>query len=180
MRLIRFRAMSPKSRMFVSALALAFPLDVLSKEWVLRNISRGEHVPVIDGLFYLTHVRNPGAAFSMLAHSPDWFRTVFFPAMTIFALWLIVSMFRQLAPRDRLASFALGSVLGGASGNLLDRFRHGEVVDWLHVKLWNDWSWPDFNFADSFVVVGVALLIYEMFASEGEGLESSSPPGSVA
>jgi signal peptidase II len=172
--------MSPKSRMFVSALALAFPLDVLSKEWVLRNISRGEQVPVIDGLFYLTHVRNPGAAFSMLAHAPHWFRTVFFPAMTIFALWLIVSMFRQLAPRDRLASFALGCVLGGASGNLLDRFRYGEVVDWLHVKLWNDWSWPDFNFADSFVVVGVALLIYEMFASEGEGLESQSPPGSAA
>jgi signal peptidase II len=172
--------MTPKTRHFLLALLLAFPLDVASKEWVLRNLSRGEQVPVIDGFFYLSHVRNPGAAFSMLANAPDWFRTYFFPAMALFALGLVVSMFRKLAPRDRLASFALGCVLGGASGNLLDRFRHGEVVDWLHVKLWSDYSWPDFNFADSFVVVGVALLIYEMFASEGEGLESASPPGSTA
>jgi signal peptidase II len=171
--------MSPKTRSFAAALALAFSLDVASKEWVLRNIERGGHLPLIDGFFYLTHVRNPGAAFSMLAGMPDWFRSYFFPAMTIFAFGLIVSMFRQLAPRDRLASFALGCVLGGASGNLLDRFRHGEVVDWLHLKVWNDWSWPDFNFADSFVVVGVALLIYEMFASEGEGLENASPPGTA-
>jgi signal peptidase II len=169
--------MSPKLRSFVVALALSFPLDLATKEWVLRNIERGDHVRVIDGFFYLTHVRNPGAAFSMLAGAPDWFRTYFFPAMTLFAFWLIVSMLRQLAPRDRLASFALGCVLGGASGNLLDRFRHGEVVDWLHVKLWSGYSWPDFNVADSFVVVGVALLIYEMFASEGEGLETASPPG---
>jgi signal peptidase II len=171
--------MSPKMRSFLLALALAFPLDFASKEWVLRNLGRGEYVPIIDGFFYLSHVRNPGAAFSMLADAPDWFRTYFFPAMALFALWLILSMFRQLAPRERLAPFALGCVLGGAAGNLLDRFRHGEVVDWLHVKLWHDWSWPDFNVADSFVVVGVALLIYEMFASEGVGLESARPPGSV-
>jgi signal peptidase II len=172
--------MSPKTRWFVSALAFAFSLDVASKEWVLRNVARGEYVPLIDGFFYLSHVRNPGAAFSMLANAPDWFRTYFFPAMALFAFWLIISMFRQLAPRDRLAPFALGCVLGGASGNLLDRFRHGAVVDWLHVRLTSTWSWPDFNVADSFVVVGVALLIYEMFASEGEGLEGTGPPGSVA
>jgi signal peptidase II len=170
--------MSPKQRAFATALALALPLDVASKEWVLRSIERGDHIPVIDGVFYLTHVRNPGAAFSMLANAPEWFRTTFFPLMTIVALGLIVSMFRQLAPRDRLASFALGFVLGGAAGNLLDRFRHGEVVDFLHVKLWSSFSWPDFNLADSFIVVGVALLVYEMFASEGEGLESAAPPGS--
>ena len=78
-----------------------------------------------------------------------------------------------------MAATSLGLLLGGATGNLLDRFRHGEVVDFLHVKLWNDYSWPDFNFADSFIVVGVALLILEMFAAEGEGLESS-PPGTSA
>jgi signal peptidase II len=172
--------MSPKQRAFASALALALPADIASKEWVLRTIERGDHIPVVDGVLYLTHVRNPGAAFSMLAGAPGWFRTVFFPLMTVFAVGLIVSMFRQLAPRDRLSALALGFVLGGAGGNLLDRFRHGEVIDFLHVKLWSGYSWPDFNLADSFIVVGVALLIYEMFASEGEGLESATPPGSGA
>jgi len=168
--------MTPKLRTFLTAFGIALPLDVLSKEWVIRTIARGEQIPVIDGFFHLTHVRNPGAAFSMLADAPDWFRTYFFPAMTIVALGMILSMLRQLAPRDRLAATSLGFLLGGALGNLLDRFRHGEVIDWAHVVLWKGYSWPDFNFADSFVVVGVALLIYEMFASEGEGLESS-PPG---
>lgn len=171
--------MSSKLRAFLAAVALALPLDIATKEWVIRTIPRGDQIPVIDGLFYFTHVRNPGAAFSMGAGLPDWFRSVFFPTMAIVAFGLILSMFRQLAPRDRLAPFALGAVLGGALGNLLDRFRHGEVVDWIHVRLWNDTSWPDFNCADSFVVVGVALLIYEMFASEGEGLENASPPGSA-
>ena len=147
---------------------------------MLNHLELGEYVPIVDGFFYLSHVRNPGAAFSMFANAPDWFRTYFFPAITLFALGLIVSMFRQLAPRERLASFALGCVLGGASGNLLDRFRHGEVVDWIHVRFTQTVSFPDFNFADSFVVVGVGLLIFEMFASEGEGLDSARPPGSAA
>jgi signal peptidase II len=171
--------MTPKQRAFFTAIGIALPLDVASKEWVLRSIDFSERIPVLDGFFYLTHVRNPGAAFSMFATAPDWFRTWFFPLMTILALGLIVSMFRKLAPRERLAATSLGLLLGGATGNLLDRFRHGEVVDFLHVKLWNDYSWPDFNFADSFIVIGVALLILEMFASEGEGLESS-PPGTSA
>jgi signal peptidase II len=171
--------MSQKSRAFALAVALALPLDIASKQWVLQTLDRGDYLPLIDGVLYLSHVRNPGAAFSMLANAPEWFRVYFFPGMAVIALGLIVSMFRQLAPRDRLAAFALGCVLGGASGNLLDRFRHGEVVDWIHVRLTQSYSWPDFNFADSFVVLGVALLIYEMFASEGAGLESSAPPGSA-
>jgi signal peptidase II len=169
--------MQAKQRFFLTALAIAFGLDVGSKQLVIDYIARYELVPVIDGFFYLTHVRNPGAAFSMLANAPDWFRTYFFPGMTIFALGLVISMFRQLKPNERLAACALGLLLGGASGNLFDRFRHGEVVDFLHVVLWGGRSWPDFNFADSFIVIGVALLIFEMFASEGEGLESDRPAG---
>ncbi len=170
--------MTPKLRFFLSAAGIAFSLDVLSKEWIIRSLSFSDRLPLIDGFFYLTHVRNPGAAFSMFANSPDWFRAWFFPVMTLFALGLILSFFRKLAPGDRLASFALGLILGGASGNLLDRLRHGEVVDFLHVRLWGGYSWPDFNLADSFIVIGVALLILELFAAEGEGLES--PPGTAA
>lgn len=168
--------MTAKLRAFLTAAGIALPLDVASKEWVIRTLAFGERMPVIDGFFDLTHVRNPGAAFSMLAHTPDWFRVWFFPLMGIVALWLIVSFLRKLAPGDRLAACALGLILGGASGNLLDRLRHGgEVVDFLRVQLWRGYSWPDFNFADSFIVVGVALLIFELFAAEGEGLER--PPG---
>lgn len=170
--------MTPKLRVFLATAGIALPLDIASKEWVIRSLDFADRVPVIDGFFYLTHVRNPGAAFSMLANAPEWFRAWFFPLMGLVALALIVSFFRKLAPWDRLAACALGLILGGASGNLLDRLRHGEVVDFLRVQLWRDYSWPDFNFADSFIVIGVGLLILELFAAEGEGLES--PPGARA
>ena len=89
-------------------------------------------------------------------------------ASTLFAIGLIISFFRQLAPGDRLSALALGLILGGAVGNLLDRLRYGEVVDFLHFTLWGGYSWPDFNFADRFIVVGVALLVLELLATEGE------------
>ena len=78
---------------------------------------------------------------------------------------------------DALAGIeARGFILGGALGNLVDRIRYGEVVDFLHFRLWQGYSWPDFNFADSFIVVGVALLLLELFATEGE--QSTPPPPS--
>ena len=89
-------------------------------------------------------------------------------SLLLLAIGIIVSFFRQLAPGDRLSALALGLILGGAVGNLIDRIWRGEVVDFLHFKLWQGYSWPDFNLADSFIVVGVAILILDMVASEGE------------
>jgi signal peptidase II len=159
--------MTPKLKLFLGALFVAVPLDQLSKEWVIRSLHYGGEIPVISGFFHISHVRNPGAAFGLLASSPQHVRVFFFIGVALFAMGLIVSFYRQLAPGDRFASLSLGMILGGAVGNLLDRLRHGEVVDFLHFRLW-DYSWPDFNFADSFVVVGVIMLIIELLASEGE------------
>ena len=168
--------MAPKSRYFFSAAAISLAIDQLSKTWVVKNLGFTDRIPVIDGFFYLTHVRNPGAAFSLFADAPEAIRAPFFIVTTLIALGLIVSFFRKLSPRDRLAALALGLILGGAVGNLVDRLIYGEVVDFLHLRLWSGYSWPDFNVADSSIVVGVALLVLELFASEGESL--SDPPGS--
>ena len=70
--------------------------------------------------------------------------------------------------RKKSVRLALGLILGGASGNLVDRVTLGEVVDFLHFRLWKGYSWPDFNLADSFIVVGVAILVLELLATEGE------------
>ena len=69
----------------------------------------------------------------------------------------------------------MGLILGGALGNLFDRIRFGEVVDFLHFRLWAGYSWPDFNLADSFIVVGVALLLLELLAAEGESRAEPDP-----
>jgi signal peptidase II len=168
--------MAPKSRYFSVAFAVSLVIDQLTKTWVVTTLAFTDQVSVIDGFFYLTHVRNPGAAFSLFADAPEAIRAPFFIGTTLIALGLIISFFRKLSPGDRLSALALGLILGGAVGNLLDRLIYGEVVDFLHLRLWAGYSWPDFNVADSSIVIGVALLVIELFASEGESLEA--PPGS--
>ena len=170
--------MMPKTKVFLGAFGLALPLDQLSKLAVIRWLDFSDRVTVIDGFFYLTHVRNPGSAFGLFAGSPEPYRSVFFIGITAVAIVMILSFYRRLAPGDRLSALALGLVLGGAAGNLIDRVRLGEVVDFLHFRLWGGYTWPDFNLADSFIVVGVALLVLELFAVEGERRADSTPSGS--
>src|SRR5262245_263707 len=167
--------MAAKSRFFLVAFALSLALDQLTKTWVVATLSFVDRVSVIEGFFYLTHVRNPGAAFSLFAEAPSEIRAPFFIATTLIAIGLIISFFRKLSPGDRLSALALGMILGGAFGNLLDRLIYGAVVDFLRLQLWAGYSWPDFNVADSSIVIGVALLVIELFASEGESL--ADPPG---
>jgi signal peptidase II len=167
--------MTPKLRVALCALVVSLPLDQLSKILVDRNLGYADRVPIIEGFFYLTHVRNPGAAFGLFADSEGPARLVFFIAVSLVAIAIILSFFRQLAPGDRMSALALGMILGGATGNLVDRVTRGEVVDFLHFRLWGGYSWPDFNLADSFIVVGVALLMLDLLASEGEERASPQP-----
>ncbi len=167
--------MTPKLRLFLGALLVSIPLDQLSKEWIARSLGYADEIPVIEGFFHITHVRNPGAAFGVLATSPEPVRLFFFVGVTLVAIGLIFSFYRKLAPGDRFSALSLGLILGGAVGNLVDRVRYGEVVDFLHFRLWGGYAWPDFNLADSFIVVGVILLVIELLASEGESREEAHP-----
>lgn len=170
--------MTAKAKVFLGAMTLALVLDQLTKTWIVRNLSFADRIPVIEGFFSLTHVRNPGAAFSLFATSPEPFRRIFFVVVTLVAIVLVISFFRRLAPGDRLSALALGLVLGGAVGNLIDRLVYGEVIDFLHFRLFGGYAWPDFNVADSCIVVGVALLVLELFASEGEEEDADASAGS--
>jgi signal peptidase II len=170
--------MSPKLRVALLAFTASLSLDLLTKHLVMRHLAFSDRIEIVDGFFYLTHVRNPGAAFGLFASWPEQWRLGFFIGVSLLALGIVVSFFRKLAPGDRLSSIALGFISGGAVGNLIDRVTRHEVVDFLHFKLWQGYSWPDFNLADSFIVVGVALLVLELLASEGEsraGAEGDEP-----
>jgi signal peptidase II len=167
--------MTPKLRVASIAFGISLALDFASKRLISNWLSYTDRHEIIPGFFYLTHVRNPGAAFGLFADGDATTRLWFFVVVSLLAIGIIISFFRQLAPGDRLHAFALGLILGGAVGNLIDRLWLGEVVDFLHFKLWGGYSWPDFNFADSFIVVGVALLILELLAAEGETRASVEP-----
>jgi len=168
--------MTPKLRIFSLASLISFAADQASKIWVDTHLTYADRIPVIEDFFYITHVRNPGAAFSTFLSLQPQIRLTFFISVSVAAIAIIFSFFRKLAPGDRLSSLALGLILGGALGNLIDRVTRGEVVDFLHFRLWTGYSWPDFNLADSSIVVGVAFLVLELLSSEGESRAAGGAP----
>ena len=144
-------------------------LDRLSKAAVLRWMVHGSWINVMPGVT-LTHVHNRGIAFSLFADGGPITR-VLLQAVIVAAVVIIAWTVYRHGDRGRLTSVALGLILGGALGNLLDRILYGWVVDFIH--LWiriggGTYSWPDFNVADSAITVGAALLILHEFRRSGE------------
>ena len=136
-------------------IAVIVPLDQLTKFLVIENVERGGYaVPfaALDGFFRITHSRNPGAALGLAQNV----HVYFFVALTLVALALIASFFRRIDANDRLSAVSLGLIVAGAIGNLLDRVVRGEVIDFLQFNL-GLFIFPDFNVADSAIVIGVAL-----------------------
>lgn len=162
------RSLQPKAKVFLLAALIAFTSDFATKYWIVHNLELWGRIEVIDGFFAITHVRNPAAAFGLLRDFPEEFRLPFFIGVSVLAVLLVLSFYRKLAPGDRVSATALGLILGGALGNTLDRVTRGEVVDFLHFRLWRNFSWPDFNFADSWIVIGVVLLFVELLAAESD------------
>ena len=160
--------MNTKTRFFLASLLIVLPFDQITKQWIIANIHYGDRIPVVPGLFNLTHVRNPGGAFSFFADGSVEARMVFFIGTTMIAIAMLLYFFRQLDPEERLPAVALGIVLGGAVGNLTDRILYGEVIDFLDVHLWGGYVWPTFNVGDSAIVIGVGLLIIEIFLAGDE------------
>jgi len=168
-RVIASPAMTPKTKWFLAAFAVAFPVDQITKYWIIATFHYGERHVVLPGLFDLTHVRNPGGAFSFFADGPVAWRMTFFIGTTTLALILLIVFLMRHESEARLSPLALGAIMGGALGNLVDRIVHGEVIDFLDVHLWGGYTWPTFNVADCAIVIGVALMMIEVFfAGEGE------------
>ncbi len=173
--------MSTKLKWVLAFLLVSYPADQISKTWIVQDFHYGERLGVIRDFFTITHVRNPGGAFSFFADGPVEYRMAFFVGASIVALVLLVIFLRQLEPESRLAASALGMIMGGAMGNLTDRLVYGEVIDWLEFQLTATYTWPTFNIADSTIVVGVAILMVEVFLAEEPtqeegGVSSEIPP----
>ena len=143
-------------------------LDQASKMWVTRVIGSYETVPLISGFFNLVQVRNRGMAFGMLNRvGTDW-QSYLLIAATLAAVGIIVFWFARLEEGSRGAVIGLSLVLGGAIGNLIDRIRWREVVDFLDFHI-GQYHWPAFNLADSAITVGTLwLAIYLLFFSQAQ------------
>ena len=147
----------PRVRL-AALVALAVVLaDQATKALVERTLVLHETIPVTP-FFALSYVRNTGAAFGVLAAAPVGVRLPLFLAVTVVATAAVLSYLRRTPADQRWRVAALGAILGGALGNLLDRVRYGEVVDFLDLH-WGGLHWPAFNVADAAITVGVAIVL---------------------
>jgi signal peptidase II len=142
--------------------AAVIVLDRLTKLWVVAHVVPGQAIVVIPRVFRITHVSNTGAAFSMFegANHPGAVRyaLIGFSAIAVIA---VLAVLWRMGRQVTLTSLSLALILGGAIGNMYDRVRYAHVVDFLEVHIVH-YHWPDFNVADSAIVVGACLLLLEM------------------
>ncbi|MBN9627215.1 MAG: signal peptidase II [Acidovorax sp. SCN 65-28] len=131
--------------------------DQITKTLILNHYQLGDST-FITSFFNIVRAHNTGAAFSFLSDAGGWQRWLFTGiglAATIFIVWQL-----RAHPGQKLFSFALSSILGGAVGNVVDRLMHGYVVDFLQFH-YAGWYFPSFNLADSAITVGAACLILD-------------------
>jgi signal peptidase II len=147
--------------------ALVVVADRWSKVWIIHHINPGHAITVIPGVFRLTHVLNTGAAFSLFdSFSPIAVRNSLV-AFSILAIIIVLAMLWRAGRELSLTGIALALILGGAAGNLYDRLRFSHVVDFLEVHIVR-YHWPDFNIADSCIVIGACLLLIEIFRPQSQ------------
>jgi signal peptidase II len=150
-------------------------LDRLTKWAVATYVPLHESISVVPGLFHITHVENPGAAFGLFAESTVPWKIAVLVGFSLVALVIVSVLLWKNGHIMNTTTIGLSLILGGATGNLWDRVMDGRVVDFLHFYV-GTYSWPDFNVADSAIVVGAILLVSEiLFAkSSGEAVKSNS------
>jgi len=158
-----------KYGLFFLTVLVIFALDQLTKYWVIGFLPLHDSIPVLEGFFHLTHVRNPGAAFGFLAGMNPLFRSVFFIAANLLAMGLILFYFFRTDKKPSLLILGLSLVMAGALGNLTDRLRFGDVVDFLDLFV-GSWHWPAFNIADASITTGAFLIVWEIMKTDKKGM----------
>lgn len=141
-------------RWFCASFALVLILDLITKEMALRSLHwPGHRIPVLPGFFDLHLQFNRGAAFSFMYDYPAVITVFSLLALSVIFVWSF-----RIPEKAVAAHLALGALVGGGIGNLIDRFRYGYVVDFLQLY-YRSWSWPTFNAADTAITIGIGVII---------------------
>ena len=155
--------MKTRYTLFAAISIVGIIIDQITKIAVDRSMQLFDSIPIVENFFHITYVRNKGAAFSFLSNA-SW-RLPFFITVSMVAAIVILVAFRRLRDDQKLAHTSLAMIFSGAVGNLIDRVRLGEVIDFLDAH-WYRHHWPAFNVADSLICVGVFLLAIDMILEE--------------
>ena len=134
----------------MSIIVVTLVLDQLVKWLVRSQMILGESIPLVQNVFHLTYIENPGAAFGLFKD-----KTVFFVIFTLVIIGVMVYLYLHQSNRKTWFAYSLALVIGGAAGNLIDRMVKGTVTDMFDFRIW-----PVFNIADMAVVIGLIYLAY--------------------
>lgn len=145
--------------LFISALVMA--LDQFTKYWVSVKLREGDEIDIIRGLFKLSYTENPGIAFGMLNNGDVKWLLV---SVSVAAIVVVIYYMRRTPISNTLLLWSLSLLAAGISGNLIDRFRLGRVIDFILIY-YKDYQWPVFNIADTAITIGAALMAIELFLS---------------
>ncbi|MCP5463862.1 MAG: signal peptidase II [Deltaproteobacteria bacterium] len=181
--------MKTKLKIILRLAALVFVLDHLTKALVDTYLPLGSEVTIINGFFDLVHGRNTGAAFGVLSGWDSPWRNLFFYGIGVLACVFLYQYAKTIEEEDKISLSALGLILGGALGNLTDRFWRGSVVDFLSFHINNKiinteifgyhvvipLTWPAFNVADIAITCAVVLLIIQNLRMSFVESQASSP-----
>jgi len=157
---------------FLIALSVVL-LDRATKWAVAKNISLHDSIQLIPHVFYLTHVENRGAAFGLFADSPSQWKIGMLILFSVIAMAIVSTLLWRSGHAMTTTGVGLSLILGGAIGNLWDRLVSGRVVDFLLVYI-GSYQWPAFNAADSAIVIGAGLLVYEILFDKSPAQEKSA------
>lgn len=152
---------------------LVLLIDRASKWLVARDIPLHDTKKLITGFFYLTHVENRGAAFSLFADSPSEWKIAMLVLFSIVALVIVAALLWRSSHTMTTTGIGLALILGGALGNLWDRLLSGRVVDFLVFYI-GSYQWPAFNVADSAIVIGAGLLVIEILFAKTPAAQKSA------
>jgi len=136
-------------------------LDRATKWVIAKNIALHGNIQVIPHFFRITHVENRGAAFGLFADSPSQWKIAMLVLFSVVALVIVSTLLWRNSHTMSTTGVGLSLILGGALGNLWDRLLSGRVVDFLLFYV-GQYQWPAFNVADSAIVIGAGLLVFEI------------------
>ncbi len=145
----------------ISSIVIA---DQITKFWIHKNLAFMTYLDIFP-FFKIVHFQNKGAAFSFLHDAAGWQR-YFLITVSMIAI-VVIPFFIKKNKKEPLALWSFTFILAGAIGNLIDRIYYGYVIDFLYLHL-NDFYWPAFNIADSFITIGAFLLIFDMVKKSRE------------
>ena len=143
---------------YVVVACLIFLADRLSKYLVMANMTEGQSIPLIPPFLYVTYVQNRGAAFGFLQG-----QVALLSAIAVVCLLFIITQWNKIMAKSSFVRWGVLIALAGALGNLLDRLRWGAVIDFLDIRIFI------FNVADVAIVLGVALLFWEVLVHDRKG-----------